>query len=333
MFQYDEKFYNYVRQTKKDEEIIMPFIIQRLSPKSIIDFGCGEGAWLKEALHYNNEIEVFGLDGDYIEKERLRISEKQFMATDLQKPIILGRHFDLAISTEVAEHLEESFVDIFLDNITNASDQILFSAAVPGQGGVHHVNEQWQSYWIEKFEKRGYYCDYSVRNYFWNKTEISSWRKQNLLFFSKERKSLAPDCKLNDVIHPQELYRIINEMEKRLEIYIMHPEIYIKLDRILAKLVLQNKKIVIYPYGTNGRLCEKILQHKYGIDNYIISDNNVVIRDKRIYRVDELKNFDEEFNVIETCSNIDFHKEVLQNLIKYIDSKKIYSAFEVKSEV
>lgn len=80
-----------------------------------------------------------------INRKRLKYL-KNFEAVDLRKPTVLGREFDLAISTEVAEHLKESFADVFVDNITNAAKQILFSAAIPNQGGVHHVNEQWQSY-------------------------------------------------------------------------------------------------------------------------------------------------------------------------------------------
>ena len=124
MFQYDEKFYDYIEQINKDKEIIVPFIIQQISPKSIVDFGCGEGAWLNEALRYDNTINVLGLDGEYINKKRLEIPEKSFKAMDLRKPIVLDRKYDLAISTEVAEHLEEAFADIFIDNITMMTTNI-----------------------------------------------------------------------------------------------------------------------------------------------------------------------------------------------------------------
>lgn len=327
MFQYNEDFYDYIKQINTDEEVIIQFIMQWISPKSIVDFGCGEGVWLNEALNYDNKIDVLGLDGKYINKKRLKIPEKNFEALDLRKPIVLDRKFDLAISTEVAEHLEEPFADIFVENVTNASEQILFSAAVPGQGGVHHVNEQWQSYWIEKFEKRGYYCDFSLRNYFWNRTEISSWRRQNLLFFSKNKMKIAPNYQLADVVHPEELTRRISGLGNRLETYGL--DIYIRLDRILEKLVLNNKKIVIYPYGRNGKLCEKLLQQKYKIYDYIISDNYVAIKNKKIYTVKELGYLVDELCVIDTCSNVDFHENAIEQLRKYVDSKNIYSAFEI----
>ena len=286
-FQYDEKFYKFIEQIKKDEEIIIPLMIRWISPKSIVDFGCGEGTWLEEALHYDCYMDVLGLDGDYVSKERLKILEDKFKAVDLREPISLNKKFDLAISTEVAEHIEEEFVDVYLDNITKASDQILFSAAIPGQGGTHHVNEQWQSYWIERFENRGFYCDYSVRNYFWNEDAISDWRKQNLLFFSKKKQNIAPSKEIRDVVHPREMERMRMEIESKLDFYIFNPVLYTNLDQMIAKLIKQNKKIVIYPYGVNGQLCEKILYLKYGITDYIIADNHISMRGKKIYTVKE----------------------------------------------
>ena len=41
--------------------------------------------------------------------------------------------------------------------ITKHGDAVLFSAAIPGQGGQDHLNEQWPEYWQKKFEVNGYY--------------------------------------------------------------------------------------------------------------------------------------------------------------------------------
>lgn len=335
MFQYDEKFYDFIKTVEKDEKIIMPFILQWIKPKSIVDFGCGEGTWLNEALNQDNTIDVLGIDGWYVNQDRLKISKENFKKYDLRKKISLDKHYDLAISTEVAEHVEENYADIFVDNIANASDMILFSAAIPGQGGKHHVNEQWQSYWIQKFERRGYYCDYSVRSYFWSETEISSWRKQNLLFFSKDKRCIAPERHIDDLVHPEEAIRIRNDIEERMNQYIACPEIYIKLDRVIGKVISQNKRIIIYPYGINGKLCEKILCLKYDLKNYLIVDNNVAMREKGIITAKELQDIDmrEEFVIIDTCSNPDLHEEVLKEILRYVEPEKIYSAFEMAGTV
>lgn len=328
MFQYDEKFYELMEQIGKDEKIIVPKIIKWLSPKSIVDFGCGEGIWLKEVLLQNKEIDILGIDGNYINQERLKIPKEKFKAANLCQSISLGKKFDLAISTEVAEHLEEKYANVFLDNIVNSSDQILFSAAIPGQTGMHHVNEQWQSYWVSKFEKRGYYCDYSVRNYFWNESEINSWRKQNLLFFSKKKTNIAPTKYIIDVVHPGEFIAKQKMFNEKINDYTLILEKIIKLDLIIEKLLKQNKKIVIYPYGFNGHLCEKIFLQKYDKKDYLIADNIIKIKNKKIVTAKQLKKINDEISVIDTCSNPLIHEEVLNEIKKYVDIKNIYIAFK-----
>lgn len=330
MFKYDDMFYKIIEK-EMDEKIIMPLIIEWTSPKSVIDLGCAEGAWLREVLHQDPQIEILGVDGDYIKRERLKIPVEKFMAADLQKPIVLERKFDLAISTEVAEHLEERFINVYLDNIAKASEQVLFSAAVPGQGGTNHVNEQWQSYWIEKFMRKGYHCDYSIRDYFWDEERINSWRRQNLLFFSKKGTALAPAKQLKNVIHPEERIRIEKDLERKFEddmrYFISHPEVYIKLEQTIKRLLAKNKKIVIYPYGRNGRLCEQILYAKYNVKEYIIADNKAVIEGKRIYRAEELEKQRENICVIDTCGNELIHEEVLEEIQQYVEVSDIYTVF------
>lgn len=341
MFQYDRNFYKYIEEIKADEKIIIPFIMEKLSPVSIVDFGCGEGLWLKEAVRQNEKIEILGVDGDYVQKDRLKIPEKKFLASDLRVPIFLDKKFDLAISTEVAEHLEQEKEEIYLDNITRASDQILFTAAVPGQMGVNHINEQWQFYWIKKFRERGYYCDFSIRDFFWNDGRINSWRRQNILYFSKKKTKLVKSKPIMDVIHPDERERVQKELKKilkkeleiQLEEYvdyiILHPDVAITLNYIIEKLITQKKKIVIYPYGRNGRICERLLCAKYLINDYILVDNNVTIEGKRILQAKDLKRVAEtgQISVIDTCSNSHIHKEVLDEITKYVNRGNIYSAF------
>ncbi len=343
MFQYSRKFYEYIEGIKADEKIIMPFVMGKLSPASIVDFGCGEGLWLKEAMRQDGNIEVLGVDGNYVQRERLKIPAEKFFAADLRSPIFLNKKFDLAISTEVAEHVDQKHEGIYLDNITRASDQILFTAAVPGQMGVNHINEQWQSYWIKKFKKKGYYCDYSLRDYFWNDGRINSWRRQNLLYFSKKETKLVVTEALVDVIHPEERARVRKELKKilkkelevqlqeRSDYVLLCPEVVIKLDQALKKIIPLGKKIVIYPYGRNGQICERLLCVKYHVHDYILADNNITVEGKKILRAEDLKEMSEAGQIlaIDTCSHPCVHKEVLDEISKYVDRRNIYSVFGV----
>ena len=208
VMKYGEIFYRYVDRTAREsaKEMMIP-IIRKLAPCSIVDFGCGEGMWLHVASSFDNHIEILGLDGDYVDRSKLKINENAFVPTNISKEVHLDRKYDLAISLEVGEHIDKDFADVYLDNLTNASDHILFSAAIPGQGGKGHVNEQWQSWWIKKFKERGFEPDFSVRNYFWNNNKIMFWYRQNVVFYSKTKDGpLFADADLYDVVHP-DLFR------------------------------------------------------------------------------------------------------------------------------
>lgn len=203
---YDEEFYDEQENRSKTNAIeILPVVLKYLNPKSVVDFGCGRGIWLRTLLSIKEDVNILGIDGSWVNAENLRIKNQYFMSHDLTQEIKLSIKYDLAMSLEVAEHIDEDYSEVFFQNIIGASDSVLFSAAIPGQEGVHHVNEQWHSYWIEKFLNAGYKVDYHLRNYFWNDKMISPWRRQNILFFHKYEDSPFSDLPNNmiDVVHPE----------------------------------------------------------------------------------------------------------------------------------
>lgn len=203
---YNSRFYEEMkdRNTKTAREI-MPVLIERLSPASIVDVGCGQGIFLEDAE--KNGIKVLGIDGDYVERDKLLIHN--FMPHDLTKPLYISdEKYDLACSFEVAEHLPEKDADTFVETLVNLSDIIVFSAAIPEQGGVGHINEKWSSYWCEKFEERGYIVSDCLKKIFWDNQKIAPLRRQNILLFVKSEKysevigKFETDQVIVDVVHP-----------------------------------------------------------------------------------------------------------------------------------
>lgn len=332
MYQYNTDFYDWIdSETYKDAEIIVPHIMDWIKPKSIVDFGCGEGFWLSVAKKIDNSITVLGLDGEYVQKKRLKIPADNFQAADLAERVSLSFKYDLAISTEVAEHITEKCSDNFIDNITSASDRILFSAAIPGQEGVNHVNEQWQSYWIEKFKQKGYFVDLSIRDFFWNETELARWRKQNILYFSKYKNEfLVPEKKIYDVVHPDsfiEMNERLQEANEQLIYLINNMDIYAKLDKTIQKMINDDVNIVIYPFGKNGKLFKYILNCKWGIKEFAIIDNYACKNNSDIFPAEKLKRINEKFIVVDTCSNPQIHNEILEEMYRIVQSEKVYSIF------
>ena len=89
------------------------------------------------------------------------------------------------MTLEVGEHLSPARADSFVEDLTRLSDVILFSAAIPAQGGTNHVNEQWQSYWAEKFSRRGYVTVDCIRPKIWANSAADICYRQNILLYVK----------------------------------------------------------------------------------------------------------------------------------------------------
>ena len=192
-----------VHNTNAAEQTV-PFIIQKFQPKSLLDVGCGIGTWLK-VFKENGVVNIKGIDGNYVNREQLfnNIDEKEFQSFDLSKPFNLNERFDLLICLEVAEHLPLDSAEEFIDSLIIHADTIIFGAAVPGQWGQNHLNEQWTEYWISLFNKKGYHVYDGIRPHIWNNDKVEWWYKQNMLVFSKhpvEKNTHSP--LYQSIIHP-----------------------------------------------------------------------------------------------------------------------------------
>jgi SAM-dependent methyltransferase len=205
---YDRNFYNgQSPHSLESARIITPYVLDLIKVTSVCDVGCGVGTWLR-AFSEAGVTSILGMDGDYVNRDQLQIDQSQFVATDLREPINITERFDLAVSLEVAEHLPSERAVGFVADLTELSDHILFSAAIPGQGGTDHINEKWQSYWAEIFLSHDYVACDMVRPKFWSNKGIDYWYRQNILLYVK-RRSLNDalvkhsDNLILDVVHPQ----------------------------------------------------------------------------------------------------------------------------------
>jgi SAM-dependent methyltransferase len=159
---------------------VLPVVFRLVRPMSVVDVGCGVGTWLTVAKELGAE-NVLGLDGPYVRQSRLEICEHEFLEADLSEPPPLNERFDLALCLEVAEHLPPSSAVSLVRFLTELAPLVLFSAAVPGQRGMRHVNEQWPSYWQGLFADRGFVFLDCLRGRFWNDSDVEPWYVQNLL--------------------------------------------------------------------------------------------------------------------------------------------------------
>ena len=164
---------------------IVPRLVELFRPRNVVDIGCGPGAWLS-VFRVQGILDVLGIDGSRVDPTLLQIPVEQIRVHDLGTPVRLDRKFDLAISLEVAEHLPASCAEVFVDNLVALAPLIVFSAAIPFQGGTNHLNEQWPAYWTKRFETRGYRAVDCLRREFWNDAQVEWWYSQNMLVFCRK---------------------------------------------------------------------------------------------------------------------------------------------------
>ena len=169
---YPDRFFDFHREgSQRSAREVIPVVRQFIEPKSVVDVGCGIGTWLSE-FENAGITDCLGIDGGYVDREQLLIERERFQVHDLEMPLNLDRRFDLAVSLEVAEHLPAACADTFVESLTRLSSAILFSAAIPRQGGDHHVNEQWPEYCQERFERHGYVVVDCLRRLLWRNANV-----------------------------------------------------------------------------------------------------------------------------------------------------------------
>jgi SAM-dependent methyltransferase len=184
---YNARFYVDQQQgSLASAEVIVPLVCDRVAPASVIDVGCGVGTWAS-VFAAHGVPRVVGVDGSYVDQDQLLIPRERFVTADLSVGMVMDERFDLAVCLEVGEHLPADRTERFVAELAAVADTILFSAAIPLQGGTGHVNERWQEDWANSFAAHGLVPVDLVRPAVWNDDRVQPWYAQNTLLY------VAPD--------------------------------------------------------------------------------------------------------------------------------------------
>lgn len=183
---YDNTFFDYIdtgARTSAQEliKVVQPW----LNPQSVLDLGCGRGVWLAE-WQVAGVDRVLGVDGAYVDRTQLALDPASFLAADLTQPVRTDQRFDLAQSLEVGEHLPEEAANTLVASLVRASDRVVFSAAVTGQGGEFHVNEQPLSFWQDLFALHGYRAYDCIRPKLADNRAVEPWYRYNAVLYVNE---------------------------------------------------------------------------------------------------------------------------------------------------
>lgn len=162
--------------------VVVPLVFELLRPSSVLDIGCGRGAWL-QAFKRVGVGHVQGIDGSYALGPQLAIAPEEFLAHDLRLPLGLHKEFDLALCLEVVEHLPLRAGVRLLGEMCKLAPAALFSAAVPGQGGRNHIAEQPPWFWRQCFADLGFLRFDVLRLHLVADNRVAWWYRQNLLLY------------------------------------------------------------------------------------------------------------------------------------------------------
>jgi len=211
--EYDQAFYHNT-SAAGSAAVIVPHLLALTGCRSVVDVGCGDGTWLRTFLDHGVE-EVLGVDGDYVDHAWLKIPADRFRSHDLSTPLDFDRTYDLAMCLEVAEHLSPERADSTIEMLCALAPVVYFSGAIPHQGGTCHINEQWQTRWVEKFEARGFAAIDCIRPLVWNREDVQFWYCQNSALFVRR-----------DIVEKDEALR--RELERTNPAYwnLVHPRLF-----------------------------------------------------------------------------------------------------------
>ena len=227
--EYTEKYYRSHREgVLRSAQSIVPLLLPLIHPKSVVDVGCGIGTWLSVFMEHGIS-DILGIDREYVPRDMLEIPEEKYLAFDMRNPLRVDRQFDLVITLEVAEHLPVDCAEPFVESLTRLGPVILFSAAIPFQGGTDHRNEQWPDYWETLFKMKGYYVLDPIRKHIWRNDNIDYWYRQNILMFvQKEHLQYNPllqrerdACRISRIsmVHPNLFLEMAMKFSEAMEKY------------------------------------------------------------------------------------------------------------------
>lgn len=214
---------------RESANCILGILSEYLQPASALDVGCGIGTWLS-VLQQRGITDVRGVEGKWLKTADLVCDSNLVQLCDLETGFNLKRRFDLIVCLEVAEHLSPAAAEPFVESLVRHAPAILFSAAIPFQGGSHHLNEQFLSYWETIFAKHGFKPVDVVRGRIWNDKRVLWWLRQNTVLFAHQT-LIDTNDKLRDVRDHAGPFSIV------------HPDVYLQRVNLLAAQVKQLQQL------------------------------------------------------------------------------------------
>jgi len=186
MYSYD--FHKSIENEEQPQAAkLAEFIQKTYNPSVFLDFGASSGLYVREIKHRMPTIESVGYEFSEDAVKNALCSD--IILADLTNPLDrVKKDNTVGICLEVLEHISEDDWRPVLQNISDLCDVILFSAAVPGQGGTGHINCRWKIDWIRRFNKLGWVVDLDATRSIIREIQTTicmGWLVNNIIVFVK----------------------------------------------------------------------------------------------------------------------------------------------------
>jgi SAM-dependent methyltransferase len=179
----DKELFDWLRATSPGSAtVIAPLLVDLVHPQSVLDVGCGDGAWIG-AFATLGVSDALGVDT--ADPAAVALPPDRYRRVDLNQGFDPGRRFDLVVCLEVGEHLRPDAARALVGTLVRSAPVVAFSAAIPGQGGIGHVNEQWPDWWRARFADHGYRQHDVLRRVLWTNDDVAFWYAQNLFLYAE----------------------------------------------------------------------------------------------------------------------------------------------------
>ncbi len=167
---------------ERSASILLAKTLAMTGAASLLDVGCGQGAWLRAAAGHG-VADPWGVD--LPGTEPAAAFRRTISFCDAHGGFSLSRRFDLVTCVELAGKLPEVDHASLVQALSEHGDVILFAAPAP-----HESSEErsgfWPDYWAKLFHQNGCFCSDVLRSELWTDSRIV-WRyRQNVLLFVKQ---------------------------------------------------------------------------------------------------------------------------------------------------
>ena len=180
---YDKTFFDAMEEgALGSARAVLPMVFDILEPRSVVDIGCGRGAWLRVAMDLGIPL-AEGLDGAYVDKNDLLIPRDHFFEADLSRPFQTPHCYDLALCLEVAEHLAyRAARSLICGPHFRRAGGALFRGH--SRAARHcHINPQFPEFWQKLFAGHDYLALDAPRPRIRSDARVEPWYAQNILLY------------------------------------------------------------------------------------------------------------------------------------------------------